>query len=139
MRLFRMALTGLVIQCCLAIQVSAAEFGWLKELDRHAQADPSAYRALLATRFGLGDADMQAVFNNVERPSEAYMILRLAELSEQQSYYVIHRYHFNKGWDVLAAKLGINPGSSEFQMLMTGHDLQIRAVTQHAASQHGKL
>jgi len=136
MRLFHLVITSLVLQCCLVAQVIAGEFSWLKDLDGHAHADPSAYRAMLATRFGLGDADMQAVFNNVERPSEAYMILRLAEMSGQQSYYVIHRYHFNKGWAVLADKLGINPDSGEFHALMAGHDLQIVAITHNAVAEH---
>lgn len=138
MRGWRTALGALVLQCCVAVQVMAGEFAWLNELDTHAQADPSGYRALLSERFGLGDADMQSVLNNVERPSEAYMILRLGEMSSQQSFYVTHLYHFNKGWERLANKLGVNPDSGAFTMLKAGHDLQISAGTSQSLSQHAR-
>ena len=136
MRVFHVVITSLVLQCCLAAQVLASGFGWLKELESYAQAEPSAYRATLAARFRLGVADMQTLYNNVERPSEAYMILRLGEMSDQLSFYVIHLYHFNKGWAVLADKLGIDPDSSEFRALLAGHDLQIVAATQIDESDH---
>ena len=135
MRVFRGVLTGLIIQCCLVAQVLAVEFAWLDDLDGYAQAEPNTYRMLLAERFKLGVADMQTVFNNVERPAEAYMLLRLGEMSEQLSFYVIHLYHFNKGWTTLADKLDINPDSGEFQALLTGHDLQIVKGTQHNKAQ----
>lgn len=138
MRLFHVVITSLVLQCCLAAQVHASEFGWLEKLESYAQAEPSAYRDMLAARFKLGDGDIRTVFNNVERPSEAYMILRLGEMSDQLSFYVIHLYHFNKGWTALADKLEIDPGSSEFRALLAGHDLQIAAATQNAVTQQAK-
>ena len=135
MRVFRGVLTGLIIQCCLATQVFAGEFAWLDELDSYAQTEPAAFRVSLTERFELGDADMQAVFNNVERPAEAYMILRLGEIAGRLSFHVIHLYHFNKSWTTLADKLDINPNSGEFQALLTGHDLQIVNGTQHNKAQ----
>jgi hypothetical protein len=105
--------------------VSAGDFDWLKDLNIQAQVDPSGFKIRLATRFNIGDTQINAVLSNVPEPADAYMVLRLAEMSSKPTDYVIEQYKSdkNKGWGVLAKSLGIKPGSQEFEALKRGHDL----------------
>lgn len=103
----------------------AGDFDWLNNLNVRAEADSSGFRVSLATRFNIGDVKVNAVVNSVENLSDAYLVLRLGELSHQPIEQVISVYRANrtKGWGVVAKKLGIKPGSREFHALKRGHDL----------------
>lgn len=104
---------------------AAADFDWIKELNIHAQADPSGFRAALGTRFRIGDAEISAVLGTVAYPGDAYMVLRLGEMSRHPTDYVLQQYSSGKGkgWGAIAKSLGIKPGSPEFHALKNGHDL----------------
>ena len=103
----------------------AGDFDWIKDLNIQAQADPSGFRAQLGARFKIGDAEVNAVLSSVEYPGDAYMVLRLGEMSRHPTDYVIKEYRSGKGkgWGALAKSLGIKPGSAEFHALKNGHDL----------------
>ena len=105
--------------------VFAGDFDWFRDFNKKADADPSGFRARLETRFRIGDAEISAVLSNVERPSDAYIVLRFGEMSQHPIEQVIKEYNANKdkGWGVIAKNLGIKPGSSEFHALKRGHDL----------------
>lgn len=108
-----------------AAGVEAADFGWIADFNIRADADPAGFRARLGARFNVGDAQITAVLGNVERPADAYMVLRLGEMSAKPPEYVIERYKANrgKGWGALAKSLGIKPGSREFHALKRGSDV----------------
>ncbi|MDD4874381.1 MAG: hypothetical protein PHE15_05335 [Dehalococcoidales bacterium] len=108
-----------------AVVVAAGDFDWTRDFNSRAGADPSGFRARLATRFNIGDAQITAVLSNVGRPADAYMVLRLGEMSGRPTDYVIERYKSGKGkgWGVLAQSLGIKPGSKEFHALKRGNDI----------------
>jgi hypothetical protein len=103
----------------------AGDFDWIRNFNIKAEANPSGFRARLATRFKIGDAQIKIVLNNVENPSDAYMVLRLGEMSKQPTENVIEKYKSGKGkgWGALAKSMGIKPGSKEFHALKRGHDL----------------
>ena len=103
----------------------AGDFDWIKDLNIQAQADPSGFRARLGARFKIGDVEINTVLSNVDSPGDAYMVLRLAEMSNHPADYVIKQYRSEKaeGWGALAKSLGIKPGSAEFHALKNGHDL----------------
>ena len=103
----------------------AGDFDWMNDFNIRAEADQSGFRARLATRFNIGDAQITAVLGNVERPADAYMVLRLGEMSAKPTDYVIGKYKSKKGkgWGALAKSLGIKPGSREFHALKHGSDL----------------
>ena len=105
--------------------VVAGDFDWIDNLNIQAEADQSGFRARLATRFNLGDAQIKVVLGNVEKPADAYMVFRLGEMSNQPTERVIEKYKsgHGKGWGVLAKSLGIKPGSKEFHALKQGQDL----------------
>jgi hypothetical protein len=110
----------------LAAIASAGDFDWLKDLNIQAQADPSGFKATLGARFKIGDTEINAVLSNVKDPADAYMVLRLGEMSSKPTGYVVEQYSSgkNKGWGALSKSLGIKPGSQEFDALKRGHDLK---------------
>jgi hypothetical protein len=108
-----------------AAVASAGDFDWIKDFNITAYSDESGFRARLATRFNIGDTQISAVLSNVESPANAYMVLRLGEMSAKPTDYVIKQYKTGKGkgWGALAQSLGIKPGSKEFHALKSGSDL----------------
>ena len=117
----------------------AGDFDWTRDLNIRAEADPSGFRAQLSTRFKIGDAQVNVVLGNVDRPADAYMVLRLGEMSSKSTEYVLGKYSAdkNKGWGVLAKNLGIKPGSKEFHALKQGSDLYSSNQSKHK-SNYGK-
>lgn len=127
MKKFKIALSLLVV---LVITLSAAvvfasDFDWMDNMSVRAEADRNGFRVQLATRFKVGNADVDVVIGNVDRPADAYMVMRLGEMSGKPVDFVLKQYQANKGkgWGVLAKSLGIKPGSPEFKALKAGHDL----------------
>jgi hypothetical protein len=102
--------------------VEADDFDWMNDFNVRAEASQSGFRGRLATRFTIGDTQIKVVLSNVERPADAYMVLRLAEMSAKPTEYVVKRYKAKKGkgWGALAKSLGIKPGSKEFHALKRG-------------------
>jgi len=121
----KIGLGAAAILLLVASAAMAADFGWTPDFNIAAQADPSGFRVRLATRFRIGDAQINAVLSNIPDPADAYIVLRLGEMSHRPPEYVIERYKGGKkkGWGALAKSLGIKPGSKEFHALKRGHDL----------------
>lgn len=125
MKLLTVLALVVTVQLCVASTTVAREFDWIEDLSVEAEADPSGFRGRLAARFKIGDAQVRAVISNVEKPADAYVVLRLGEMLGRPTEYVIPEYNSNrgKGWGALARSLGIKPGSREFHALKRGHDL----------------
>jgi hypothetical protein len=118
-----------IVAICLFVFTPAAmanDFGWIEGFNIQAQSDPSGFKARLATRFKIGDVQVDALLSNVDEPADAYLMLRLGEMSGRPVDYVFEKYRHNKGigWGALAKSLGIKPGSEEFHALKRGHDLK---------------
>jgi hypothetical protein len=92
--------------------VSAGDFDWMRHFNLTAQADPSGFRAQLETRFQIGDAKIRLVLGHVDSPADAYMLLRLGEMSHQPLNHVLETYREqkNKGWGALAKNPCQEPG-----------------------------
>ncbi len=125
MKLLRMLFLLLLLFFAASSTVAAGDFDWMRDINIQAQADPSGFRASLATRFKIGDVQVNAVLGNITDPADAYMVLRLGEMCGRSPEYVMERYRSGKGqgWGALAKSLGIKPGSPEFHALKRGHDL----------------
>ena len=125
MKLIKMLFLILMVLLLVSSRAVAGDFDWAKDFNIQAEADPSGIRARLATRFKIGDAEIEAVLSNVKKPADAYMVFRLGEMSKQSTSYVVEKYKAGKGkgWGALAKSLGIKPGSREFHALKRGHDL----------------
>jgi hypothetical protein len=125
MKLFKI-LIGVLIGFMMVTSASiAGDFDWMKDFSIKAEADPSGFKARLSTRFKIGNTEINAILSNVNNSADAYMVLRLGEMSGQPTEEVIKRYNSDKGkgWGVLAKSLGIKPGSQEFHALKSGDDL----------------
>lgn len=104
----------------------AGDFDWLDSLTISANKNDGGFRTRLSARFHIGDAELKTVIRDSGGKADAYMVLRLAELSHQPREKVIksyQRYRKSKAWGKLAKSLGIKPGSKEFHALKRGHDL----------------
>jgi hypothetical protein len=125
MKLHKVFLFALMILLLVSSVAAAGDFDWISDLNIQAQADPSGIRARLGARFNIGNVQINTVLSNVECPADAYMVLRLGEMSNQPTDYVIREYRSDKGkgWGALAKSLGIKPGSAEFHALKNGQDL----------------
>ncbi len=125
MKLIKMLFLVLMVLLLVSSRAVAGDFDWVKDFNIQAEADPSGIRARLATRFKIGDVEIEAVLSNVEKPADAYMVFRLGEMSKQSTSYVVEKYKAGKGkgWGALAKSLGIKPGSREFHALKRGNDI----------------
>ena len=106
------------------LALAAGDFAWMDYFNITAEVDPSGFHARLATRFKIGDVQVNAVLSNCERPADAYMVLRCGELSGRPVEYVLKEFRSGKGkgWGVIAQRLGIKPGSAEFKALKASDD-----------------
>jgi hypothetical protein len=105
---------------------AGSDFDWSRALDAQASQNPVQFRLSLAERFKLSDQELDLVLKAVSHPADAYVLLRLGELSRQPASRLVEQYQQDhaKGWGVLARHLGIKPGSAEFHALKRGHDLR---------------
>ena len=108
-----------------AASAMAGDFDWVGDFNLRAGKNPRDFRARLASRFQAGDEQIDAVIDDVSKPSEAYIVFRLEEMSGQPLDRVMAEYEFcrKKGWDVIAKRLGIRPGSRDYRKLKAGQDL----------------
>ena len=127
MKLLKILFVILMTLLIVSSIASAVDFDWISDFNIQAEANPSGFRARLGARFQLGDIEIKAVIGNVEKPADAYILLRLGEMSSQPIDHVIEKYKAQKGkgWGSLAKSLGIQPGSKDFHDLKQGQDLYI--------------
>ena len=118
--------SALLLSFVLTPVSMAGDFDWFKDFNIKAEADPSGFKAKLETRFNIGNTEVNAVLSTVDDPADAYIVLRLGEMSGNTTEDVINRYKLGKGkgWGVLAKSLGIKPGSKEFKALKNGEDFK---------------
>ena len=95
---------------------------FVKNMSLEAKVDPSGFKASLRTQFKVGGATVDLALSNVHDPADAYMMLKVAEVSAQPLERVIEVFKANsgKGWGYIAKQMGIKPGSAEFHALKGG-------------------
>ena len=125
MKLIKVLLVVLMVLLLVSSITEARDFDWVPDFNIKAEGDPSGFRARLRARFKIGNAEVEAVLDDVEKPADAYMVFRLGEMSGQSPDDVVEKYKAGKGrgWGALAKSLGIKPGSSEFHALKRSDDL----------------
>jgi hypothetical protein len=125
MKVQRIFLAIALVFLLVSLAAAASDFAWMRDFNTRAEADYLDFRARLAARFDIGGLEVNVVLRNTEKPADAYMVLRLGEISRHPTDYVLAKYKTNKGkgWGVLAQSLGIKPGSKEFKALKRGSDL----------------
>ena len=125
MKSFKIFLVALTVLLIISPVCFARDFGWMKDFNIKAEVDPSGFKARLSARFKIGDAEIEAVLNDVKNPADAYMVFRLGEMSKSPAREVVNKFKAGKGqgWGNIAKSLGIKPGSEEFRELKSSHDL----------------
>jgi hypothetical protein len=125
MKMLSILVSVLMLILVFAPSSMAGDFDWVEKFSIKAEADPSGFKAQLSTRFNIGGAEVNAVLGNVDNSADAYIVLRLGEMSGQPTEDVIRKYKSGKGqgWGALAKSLGIKPGSEQFKALKSGDDL----------------
>ena len=96
--------------------------GFIQNLNVQAEADLGGFKARLSADFGVPAPEVEAIIRTVDRPADAYMCFRVAQVAKQPTEVVVREYKANKGkgWGVIAKNLGIKPGSKEFHELKKG-------------------
>jgi hypothetical protein len=114
----------LVISVAFAA-AAAGDFAWTRDFNIKAEANLTDFRARMAARFKIGDAEINVVLDTVKKAADAYIVFRLGEIAKRPTADVLEKYKANKGkgWGVIAQSLGIKPGSKEFHALKNGSDL----------------
>jgi hypothetical protein len=122
LRILFVILTELLILSSVAF---AGDFDWIRDFNFRAESDPSGFRARLEARFQIGDMEINTVLGNVHEPADAYILLRLGEMSNLPIDHVIEKYKpvKGRGWGAIAKSLGIKPGSKDFHDLKQAQDL----------------
>lgn len=108
----------------------AADFDWVVTLNLRSHSDPYAYRYGLMDRFGYNEAEVVYILDSVYEPADAYMIFRLAELSNKDPRYVLRLYRERRfsHWDDMALYLDIPVYAPPFMELRRHHDIVYRYV-----------
>ncbi len=108
----------------------AADFDWIVTLNLRSHSDPYAYRYSLMDRFGYNEAEVVSILDSVYEPADAYMIFRLAELSNKDPHYVLSLYRERRfsHWDDMALYLDIPVYAPPFMELRRHHDIVYRYV-----------
>ena len=119
---------GLLLQALTELLLTDQATWSLAEALHH--VDSTRINALLTVLLVL-DAEVNAVLSNVDSPADAYVVLRLGEMSGRSTEYVLnkHKAGKGKGWGALAKSLGIKPGSKEFKALKSGAELKDQRYT----------
>lgn len=106
--------------------LKASDFEWRLNLNLRSHSDPYGYRYGLVNRFGIMESDVILILNRVYEPADAYMILRLAEISGLSPEYVLQVYYDRRqnGWYDIALYLGIRSDMHDFIILRERHDMR---------------
>ncbi len=95
---------------------------FLTNLNIQARTDLSGFSARVSAQFGIPEMQVRTVIGTVKEPADAFMVFQLGQMTRKAPETVVQVYQSNrgKGWGVIAKKLGIKPGSSEFHALKRG-------------------
>lgn len=121
------AISLLIWASALSMPSAAADFDWAATFNAQANVAVSSFFDKVSLRFGVSNDGISAVVKVSQNYADAYIIFRLAEISEKPvaSVLDIYQAHKARGWGYLAKKLGIKPGSQQFKALKAGSDIDM--------------
>lgn len=110
-----------------SLHSTAADFDWAATFNAQANVAVSSFFDKVSLRFDVSNEGISAVVKVSQSYADAYIIFRLAEISEKPVAAVMDVYqaHQGKGWGYLAKMLGIKPGSQQFKALKAGSDIDM--------------
>lgn len=113
------ALLGLMLPAA-ALASDLTDF--VRKLDAKAREDLKGFKASLHAEFPVPGGTIELALSNADSPADAYMMLKVGQVSGQPFGRVLDVYkaNRNKGWGYIAKQMGIKPGSAEFHALKGG-------------------
>ena len=81
-----------MILLLMASSLFAADFDWMSSLNTRYRSDSTLLHSNLNERFNVGDAIVSSGIKSVANPSDAYMVLKLAEMSGLAPKSVLQKY-----------------------------------------------
>ena len=123
----KLMVVSLIWLASLSTPANAADFDWTVAFNAKYQLASDQFFDRMAVRFSMSNDGISTVVSASKDYADAYIIFRLAEISEKPVDRVMDLYQGRKGngWGVLAKQLGIKPGSDAFKALKAGHDLDM--------------
>ncbi|MDD3343767.1 MAG: hypothetical protein PHR87_09355 [Sulfurospirillaceae bacterium] len=91
-----LSMATLAVLLTTPAKTQAADFDWAIDLNQRADANPTLYGSQLAVRFGTVDTKVHDIIRRLDKPADAYMILRLSEMTSRSPEYIIREYHSKK-------------------------------------------
>jgi hypothetical protein len=112
-------LVGFVLMLLTSLSYADDLDNFLMNLNMQIGNDKTSFEADLSTTFGSNEMKVKSVVGSVDKPADAYMVFRLAEITKKQPEEVllVYKKHKEKGWGKVAQELGVKPGSREFHEL----------------------
>ncbi|PMP70305.1 MAG: hypothetical protein C0187_05635 [Calditerrivibrio nitroreducens] len=113
------SLVGFVLMLLTSLSYADDLDNFLMNLNMQIGNDKTSFEADLSTTFGSNEMKVKSVVGSVDKPADAYMVFRLAEVTKKQPEEVllVYKKHKEKGWGKVAQELGVKPGSREFHEL----------------------
>lgn len=123
MKLLKLLLTSVLLT--LPFTATAGDFDWAVSFNLNSKSSPSLFLDKMSVRFGTDNSSLKLVLKSTNNHADAYIIFRLAEISNRpiSSVLQVYQSHKGKGWGVMAKQLGIKPGSPAFKSLKDSQDL----------------
>ncbi|MGC9062988.1 hypothetical protein [Calditerrivibrio sp.] len=113
------SLVGFILMLLTSLSYADDLDNFLMNLNMQIGNDKTSFEADLSTTFGSNEMKVKSVVGSVDKPADAYMVFRLAEVTKKQPEEVllVYKKHKEKGWGKVAQELGVKPGSREFHEL----------------------
>jgi hypothetical protein len=96
MRPVKILLIAAMASLVISSVAIASDFAWTNVFDVEAYSDPLELRRRLVSRFNLDDLQLNVILTNFDSPADAYIVLRLGEMSGRPTGYVFEKYKHNK-------------------------------------------
>ena len=105
-----------------AVALASDLTDFVRKMNAKAKSDLSGFKASLHAQFPVPGGTIDLVLSNAKDPADAYMMLKIGEITGRPVGDVLDVYKANrdKGWGYIAKQMGIKPGSAEFHALKGG-------------------
>lgn len=121
--IIRMAAMALMLALMIPATALASDLtDFVRDVNKRALSDLSKFKVSLQGQFNVPGGTVDVLLSNAKDPADAYMMLKVSELSGHTPDEVLKVYNANreKGWGYIAKQMGIKPGSKEFHELKGG-------------------
>ena len=118
----RMLSAAVILLLSVSPAMASGLQDFLNQVNIQARTDLHHFTTQVSAQFGVPEAQVRVVLQQVSSPADAFMVFQLGQMANQQPEAVMRVYQASRdrGWGVMAKQLGIRPGSPEFHALKRG-------------------